>query len=98
MHSELRHGGHGMVQGSRLCKTGLIGAMRTARRFPTCTFPTLRTNLTRTASECVFAMPPMHRDGRNATLYGPLKRRMLENGDWDRYVLKVRRGKDKESE
>lgn len=31
-------------------------------------------------------MPPAQKDGRNSALYGPLRRRMIENGDWDRYV------------
>ncbi|KAI9058899.1 hypothetical protein FKP32DRAFT_1190253 [Trametes sanguinea] len=31
------------------------------------------------------------KDGRNAALYAPLKRRMVENGDWDRIAARLAR-------
>ncbi|RPD72911.1 hypothetical protein L226DRAFT_141060 [Lentinus tigrinus ALCF2SS1-7] len=36
-------------------------------------------------------MPPAHKDGRNAALYPPLRRRMIENGDWDRICARLAR-------
>ncbi|TBU28810.1 hypothetical protein BD311DRAFT_310130 [Dichomitus squalens] len=36
-------------------------------------------------------MPPAHKDGRAAALYGPLRRRMIENGDWDRICSRLAR-------
>ena len=31
-------------------------------------------------------MPSVAKDTRTAALYAPLRRRMIENGDWDRFV------------
>ncbi|CDO70675.1 hypothetical protein BN946_scf184761.g13 [Trametes cinnabarina] len=46
--------------------------------------------LTTTTASSRWLMPSTtHKDGRNAALYAPLKRRMVENGDWDRCVLRV---------
>ncbi|KAI0739486.1 transcription factor e(y)2-domain-containing protein [Daedaleopsis nitida] len=36
-------------------------------------------------------MAPSHKDGRNAALYAPLRRRMIENGDWDRISARLAR-------
>ncbi|KAI1787478.1 hypothetical protein LXA43DRAFT_707199 [Ganoderma leucocontextum] len=36
-------------------------------------------------------MPPVHKDGRNASLYAPLRRRMIANGDWDRICARLAR-------
>ncbi|KAI0740421.1 hypothetical protein C8Q76DRAFT_640901 [Earliella scabrosa] len=36
-------------------------------------------------------MPPSTKDGRNAALYAPLRRRMIENGDWDRISARLAR-------
>ncbi|KAI8995204.1 transcription factor e(y)2-domain-containing protein [Trametes punicea] len=34
-------------------------------------------------------MPSAPKDGRNAALYAPLRRRMIENGDWDRIAARL---------
>ncbi|KAM5530443.1 hypothetical protein V8D89_015883 [Ganoderma adspersum] len=36
-------------------------------------------------------MPPAYKDPRNAGLYAPLRRRMIENGDWDRICTRLAR-------
>ncbi|TFK83573.1 hypothetical protein K466DRAFT_665749 [Polyporus arcularius HHB13444] len=36
-------------------------------------------------------MAPAHKDGRSAALYPPLRRRMIENGDWDRICARLAR-------
>lgn len=35
------------------------------------------------------AMPSSHKDARHAALYKPLKKRMIENGDWDRCISSI---------
>ena len=44
----------------------------------------------RSREERASKMPPTYKDGRTAhaaALYPPLRKRMIENGDWDRWVL-----------
>ncbi|KAI0808076.1 hypothetical protein C8Q74DRAFT_1313652 [Fomes fomentarius] len=36
-------------------------------------------------------MPSSHKDARHAALYKPLKKRMIENGDWDRISARLAR-------
>ncbi|KAI0643213.1 hypothetical protein C8Q79DRAFT_977762 [Trametes meyenii] len=36
-------------------------------------------------------MPSAPKDGRSSPLYAPLRRRMLENGDWDRIAARLAR-------
>ncbi|KAI0776873.1 transcription factor e(y)2-domain-containing protein [Trametes elegans] len=36
-------------------------------------------------------MPAVAKDGRASALYAPLRRRMLENGDWDRISARLAR-------
>ncbi|KAI0819700.1 transcription factor e(y)2-domain-containing protein [Trametes gibbosa] len=36
-------------------------------------------------------MPSVPRDNGSMSLYGPLRRRMLENGDWDRIAARLAR-------
>ncbi|KAI0653125.1 transcription factor e(y)2-domain-containing protein [Cubamyces menziesii] len=36
-------------------------------------------------------MPSVAKDTRSAALYAPLRRRMIENGDWDRIAARLAR-------